>query len=68
MIALDACAYSDAELTPLPGTLPDAARVARAYGRLHRGPWARWAEVLFGVTGGGGGEQTVPARPAREVE
>lgn len=60
--------YTPADLTPLPGTLPDAARVARAYGRLHCGPGARWAEVLFGVTGVDGGGQTEPARPAREVE
>lgn len=51
--ALDAYAYSDADLTPLPGAVAPAARVALAYGRLHRGPVARWAEVLFGVAGDG---------------
>ena len=49
--ALDAYAYSDADLTPLPGAVVPAARVALAYGRLHRGAGARWAEVLFGVAG-----------------
>ena len=41
--------YTPADLTPLPGLLPHAARVALAYGRLHAGDGARWAEVLFGV-------------------
>lgn len=41
--------YTPADLTPLPGLLTTAARVALAYGRLHAGDGARWAEVLFGV-------------------
>ena len=41
--------YTPADLTPLPGLLSAAARVALAYGRLHAGDGARWAEVLFGV-------------------
>ena len=43
--------YTPADLTPLPGLLAHAARVALAYGRLHAGDGARWAEVLFGVGG-----------------
>ena len=43
--------YTPADLTPLPGLLSAAARVALAYGRLHAGDGARWAEVLFGVGG-----------------
>ena len=43
--------YAPADLTPLPGLLAAAARVALAYGRLHAGDGARWAEVLFGVGG-----------------
>ena len=43
--------YTPADLTPLPGLLSAAARVALAYGRLHTGDGARWAEVLFGVGG-----------------
>jgi len=44
--------YTPADLTPLPGLLAPAARVALAYGRLHTGEGARWAEVLFGVGDG----------------
>ena len=44
--------YTPADLTPLPGLLTTAARVALAYGRLHTGDGARWAEVLFGVADG----------------
>lgn len=43
--------YTPADLTPLPGLVAPAARVALAYGRLHAGEGARWAEVLFGVGG-----------------
>ena len=52
--------YTPADLTPLPGLLAPAARVALAYGRLHAGDGARWAEVLFGV--GGAVDGAVPAR------
>lgn len=45
--------YTPADLTPLPGLVAPAARVALAYGRLHAGEGARWAEVLFGVGDGG---------------
>lgn len=34
---------------PTLDALARAARVALAYGRLHAGEGARWAEVLFGV-------------------
>ena len=44
--------YTPADLTPpSPSSLTAAARVALAYGRLHTGDGARWAEVLFGVGG-----------------
>ena len=52
--------YTPADLTPLPGLVTAAARVALAYGRLHAGDGARWAEVLFGVAEGVDG--AVPAR------
>ena len=52
--------YTPADLTPLPGLLPHAARVALAYGRLHTGDGARWAEVLFGV--GGAADGAIPTR------
>jgi len=44
--------YHPVMLTPPAiDALSQAARVALAYGRLHTGDGARWAEVLFGVGG-----------------
>jgi hypothetical protein len=44
--------YHPVMLTPPAiDALSAAARVALAYGRLHAGEGARWAEVLFGVGG-----------------
>lgn len=46
--------YHPVMLTPPTlDALSAAARVALAYGRLHAGEGARWAEVLFGVGVGG---------------
>jgi len=53
--------YHPVMLTPPAiDALSQAARVALAYGRLHTGEGARWAEVLFGV--GGDADGAVPAR------
>ena len=44
--------YHPVMLTPPTlDALPQSIRVALAYGRLHAGDGARWAEVLFGVGG-----------------
>jgi len=53
--------YHPVMLTPPTlDALSQSIRVALAYGRLHTGEGARWAEVLFGV--GGDADGAVPAR------